>query len=267
MRWALQASTHLIRPHIQASRSRVINQNVIPPAAPPAASLVARSLTETQPSCSSVSALLLVVVVQLVFLSHIIFANNMRGLLITAAMAPVYAQHNTIESTFNMLSVSVSNSVGYVLNVPINMGTLETFLSGKDVNAPLSSPIIATTSVDMAASGSLTQQTLWGSVLIENVKSFIAFEDTGTCQFYGPSSMAFRSSDPGSSCPATTSTIPSENTGAAHEQARAGNCLTDWHLDGMGVKTTSYRNTDFDPRTRSWYMETKAAKTPTWSSL
>ena len=78
--------------------------------------------------------------------------------------------------------------------------------------------------------------------------------------------MAYRDPDP-ASCPATTSTLPSENTGAAHEQARSSNCLVDWHIDEQGLKTVSYRNNDYDPRVRPWYTATKAAKAPTWSSL
>lgn len=146
------------------------------------------------------------------------------------------------------------------------MGDLETFLAGKKTNAPLSNPIITTVSSGMAASGSTTQQTLWGSVVVEDVISYIAFEDFGTCQLYESHMMEYRDNDP-ASCPATTSTIPSENTGAAHELARTNDCLVDWHLDETGVKTTSFVNKDYDPRARNWYISTKERKVPNWSSL
>jgi hypothetical protein len=191
----------------------------------------------------------------------------MRGLLLAAALAPASAMpHNSIENTFDILSLSLSNSIGYLLDVPTNMGALEMFLTGKQANAPLMSPVIATESSDLAPSGTSTQQTLWGSVVVEDVVSYIAFEDTGAAQLYEPDMMQYRDNHP-AACAATTSTIPSENTGALHEQARTDNCLTDWHLDATGVKTTSFMNKEYDPRNRSWYMKTKAAKEPTWSDL
>mmetsp|Transcript_14660 Transcript_14660/g.24328 ORF Transcript_14660/g.24328 Transcript_14660/m.24328 type:complete len:695 (+) Transcript_14660:42-2126(+) len=189
----------------------------------------------------------------------------MRGLLMAATLAPAYA-HNSIENTFDILSLSLSNSIGYLLDVPINMGEIETFLAGKKINAPLSNPVIATASSDLAPAGTPTQQTLWGSIVVEDVVSYIAFEDTGAAQLYEPHMMEYRDDHPGA-CAATTSIIPSENTGAADELARTHDCLQDWHLDATGVKTTSFSNKEYDPRNRSWYIKTKAAKEPTWSDL
>lgn len=183
----------------------------------------------------------------------------------SASLADVYA-HNSIENTFDILSLSVTNSIGFLFQIPKNMGDLETFLAGKKTNCPLSNPIITTASSGMSAAGSTTQQTLWGSVVVEDVISYIAFEDHGTCQLYESHMMEYRNDDP-AACDATTSLVPSENTGAAHEQARASNCLQDWHLDATGVKTTSFVNKDYDPRARNWYITTKSLKVPNWSSL
>lgn len=192
----------------------------------------------------------------------------MRGLVLalsSASLVDVYG-HNSIENTFDILSQGVSNSIGYLFQVPKNMGDLETFLAGKKANSPLINPIIASNSTDMAATGSSTQQTLWGSVVVEDVISYIVFDDFGTTQLYESHMMAYRDDDP-ASCPATTSTIPSENTGADHEQSRDSNCLVDWHVDSMGVKTTSFANKEYDPRARDWYITTKSLKVPNWSSL
>jgi hypothetical protein len=203
----------------------------------------------------------------IIFPSSFFFSSSlMRGLVLAvASLAPAYA-HNDIHNTFDILTLSVSNSIGYLFDIPKNMGEIETFFTGKKTNAPLSTPIIASASSDMAASGSATQQTLWGSVAVEGVISYIAFEDTGACQLYDSHMMEYRDNDP-ASCPATTSTIPSESTGAAQELARPSNCLVDWHLDATGVKTTSFVNRDFDPRARGWYIATKDRQVPNWSSV
>jgi hypothetical protein len=190
----------------------------------------------------------------------------MKGLLMAAALAPACAQQNSIENTFNIISLSVINSIGYLLDVPVNMGNLNIFLAGKKINAPLSNPIITTDSAQMAASGSVTQESLWGSVAVENVVSMIGFDDTGATQLFESDLMQYRESDP-AACEATTSTTPSESTGAEHEDARTTNCLTNWHIDSTGIKTVSFVNQDYDPRVRPWYMEAKAAGAPVISSL
>ena len=59
--------------------------------------------------------------------------------------------HNSIENTFDILTMSVSNSIDYLFYVPKNMGDLETFLAGKKINASLDMPIITTSSDEMAS--------------------------------------------------------------------------------------------------------------------
>jgi hypothetical protein len=193
----------------------------------------------------------------------------MRGLcfaLSSVALAHHALAHNTLENTFDILTTSASHSINFLFDVPKNMGLLETFFAGKLVDAPLSSPIITTLSSEMAASGSLTQQTLWGSVAVENVISYNAFEDSGILQLYGMDFMSYRDADP-ASCPAITSTLASDNTGNADEDSMATDCTVEWHIDSMGVKTTSYSNEAYDPRVRSWYTASKTLKTPNWSNL
>ena len=174
--------------------------------------------------------------------------------------------HNSLPNTFSILARSLNDSLSFLFDVPVNMGRLELFLADKEMNAPLMTPLITNSSNGMASSGSSTQQTLWGSVVVEGIISYVAYDDTGVTQLYETDMMAYRDNDP-ASCPATTSTIPSENTGASHEQARLQDCLVDWHIDATGVQTTSFVNKDYDPRLRPWYMKTVERKAPNWSDL
>ena len=72
-------------------------------------------------------------------------------ILMSNLMIVVVNAHNSIENTFDILTMSVSNSIDYLFYVPKNMGDLETFLAGKKINASLDMPIITTSSDEMAS--------------------------------------------------------------------------------------------------------------------